>query len=355
MVQKKGIAVLGSTGHLGSQVLEVLSNHPSLFDIQVLSGYTQTQRLIEQAKVFQPNIVVVVDEDAYQTVSEALREEDIHVYAGPNALSQVVQGNDIHIVVNAIAGIEALPPCISAIEAKKNIVLGNTEILCVAGELIQSLVVKYNTQMLPIDPCLSGMFQGISGEYQNIIERVYIPAALEENYSVQCNTGWTMMQARWLFNLRPDQIDCLLHNQNMIVSLVQFEDGQMKAQWVNADATVTIQYALTYPNRVAHNGTRFNFLNGRSLELERPELPRFPILQLVYDALDAGGTMPCALYASNTVTLGALKKNQITQEEWISINEKVMHAVYSSGMKEFDEIQDTYRQATQMAIDLCSR
>lgn len=308
MSQKKGIAVLGSTGGLGSQVLEVLSKHSNRFDIQVLSGNTQTQRLIEQAKTFQPNIVVVADEDAYHTVSEALWDEDIHVYAGADALSQVVQGNDVQVVVNAIAGIEALPPSISAIEAKKDIIIGSTELLCTGGGLIQSLALKHNTRILPIDPCLSGILQGISGEYQNAI-----------------------------------------------VSLVQFEDGQMKAQWANEDPSASLQYTLTYPHRVKRNCERFNFLNRTKLDLERPKLQDYPMLQLVYDALDAGGTMPCALYAANSVTLKAVEKNQITDNEWVSINEKVMHAIHTKGSKALEEIIETYEQATQMATDLCSR
>lgn len=354
MHQKKGIAILGSTGTMGRHALEVLESHSDLFDLQVITGNSNSDLLIAQAKKYQPNIVVIVNEDHYEKVSNALYEEDIHVYAGSDALQQVVSGSEIHTVLTAVPGLEALEPTISAIEARKTIALANNETLSIAGELIQNLALKHNARIVPVDKVLSGILQCLTGEHQNEVERVYITAksSTEPNGRLLLQTGWRIMQARWLFDLRPDQVDILLHPQDAVNALVQFEDGCMKAQWAPMDEVSLIQYALTYPGRLPKSGARFNFLDQSELTFERPNLKDFPNIQLVYDALDAGAGMPCVLFAASEVTSAALLSGKITSQQMVRIHENVMHKVHNTSVSDLDQVNQLYTTARDMVIKM---
>jgi len=352
MQAAKGIAILGSTGEVGRRALEVLERFPEMFDLQVISANENTGLLIEQAKKFEPNIVVCNDEH-YQDVSDALYEEDIHIYAGDDALKQVVTGNEIHTVLSAISGIQALEPTIQAITAGKTIALANKETLTVAGEFMTSLVLKHGARIIPVDASLSGIFQCLAGEYQNGIERVYLTAKGSNDQTSLINTCWKIMEARWLFGLRPDQVDLLIHPQAVIESLVQFDDGCMKTNWVAEDKNASLQYAITYPHRIQTSGPRFNFLSQPNLQFERPKLSDLPFAQLIYDVMDAGGTLPCALYAANEVTSKKFAQGSISFEKLLKINEEVMRKMHSKGVPELDEILDVYHEAHKLADKLC--
>jgi len=292
MVKKKGIAILGSTGSIGTQALEVIEAYPDFFDLQVITANGNADLLIQQAKKFQPNEVVIVDESKYPYVKDALWSEDIKVYAGIDALSQVVTGSEIDVVLTALVGYAGLKPTIEAIKAKKTIALANKETLVVAGSLINKLVSEYGVTIYPVDSEHSAIFQCLTGEYQNPIEKIYLTASggpfrgwkedqLQHVTRAQAlkHPNWTMgakitidsaslmnkglevIEAKWLFDLKPAQIDVIVHPQSIIHSLVQFEDGSMKAQMGLPDMKLPIQYAFTYPERLKTDFPRFNFMD----------------------------------------------------------------------------------------------
>lgn len=362
MQQKKGIAILGSTGSIGTQALEVLEQYPNYFDLQVITANRNADLLIEQAKKHHPNTVVIADESLYEKVKDALWDDDIHVYAGADALSQVVSSNEVHTVLTAMVGYSGLKPTIAAIEAKKTIALANKETLVVAGELIKKMALENNVAIYPVDSEHSAIFQCLTGEFQNPIEKIYLTAsggpfrgftteqlqsvtraqALKHpNWSMgakitidsasMMNKGLEVIEAKWLFDLRPDQVDVIVHPQSIVHSLVQFEDGSMKAQWGLPDMKLPIQYAITYPDRFPTKFERFNFMDYPELTFEKPDPKTFRNLQLAYDAMDAGGTMPCALNAANEIAVQAFLEEKISFLQIAEINEKTMHAAATKG------------------------
>ena len=292
MTQKKGIAILGSTGSIGTQALEVLAAYPDFFDLQVITAGKNADLLIEQALKFQPNTVVISDEAQYQKVKTALGKEDIHVYAGDEALCQVVESNDVHTVLTALVGYAGLKPTLRAIYAKKTIALANKETLVVAGELVTRLARENGVNIYPVDSEHSAIFQCLVGEFHNKIEKIYLTAsggpfrgwseeqlktvkkeqALKHpNWSMGAkitidsatlmNKGLEVIEAKWLFNLRPEEIDVIVHPQSIVHSLVQFQDGSMKAQMGLPDMKLPIQFALTFPDRFQTDFPRFNFMD----------------------------------------------------------------------------------------------
>ncbi len=356
MQQKKGIAILGSTGSIGTQALEVLEQYPDHFDLQVLTANTNADLLIAQAKKYAPNTVVIADETLYQKVKDALWDDGIHVYAGKEALNQVVASNEVHTVLTAMVGYAGLEPTLAAIAAKKTIALANKETLVVAGELVQAEALKKGVQIYPVDSEHSAIFQCLTGEFQNPIEKIYLTASggpfrgfttaqLEKVTKAQAlkhpnwemgakitidsasmmNKGLEVIEAKWLFDLRADQIDVIVHPQSIVHSLVQFEDGSMKAQLGLPDMKLPIQYALTYPDRYPTKFERFNFMDYPSLTFEKPDMKTFKNLQLAFDALKGGGTMACALNAANEVAVAAFLREEISFLQIADINEKTMH------------------------------
>lgn len=357
MSEKKGIAILGSTGSIGTQALEVISAYPIYFDLQVITAGKNASLLIEQALKYQPNTVVIGDENQYLKVKEALKNEDIHVYCGEDALCQVVESTEVHTVLTALVGYAGLKPTIHAINAGKTIALANKETLVVAGELITKLAKEKGVNIYPVDSEHSAIFQCIVGEFHNPIEKIYLTAsggpfrgfsseqlqtvtldqALKHpNWSMGAkitidsaslmNKGLEVIEAKWLFGLQADQIDVIVHPQSIVHSLVQFEDGSMKAQMGLPDMKLPIQFALTYPNRFKTEFQRFNFLDYPQLTFEAPDRTVFKNLDLAYRAMHENGTVACTLNAANEIAVDAFLNKKISFIEISQLNENVVNA-----------------------------
>ncbi|MFM6964216.1 MAG: 1-deoxy-D-xylulose-5-phosphate reductoisomerase [Sphingomonadales bacterium] len=358
MQEKKGIAILGSTGSIGTQALEVLASYPEYFDLQVLTAGKNADLLIEQALKFQPNSVVITDESQYQKVKDALWSADIHVYAGQDALCQVVESTEVHTVLTALVGYAGLKPTIHAIEAGKTIALANKETLVVAGELITKLAKEKVVNIYPVDSEHSAIFQCLVGEFHNPIEKIYLTASggpfrgytheqlksvtLEQalkhpNWSMGAkitidsaslmNKGLEVIEAKWLFGLAPEQIDVIVHPQSIVHSLVQFEDGSMKAQMGLPDMKLPIQFALTYPARLKTDFPRFNFMDYPQLTFEQPDRNVFKNLDLAFQAMAAQGTAACVLNAANEEAVAAFLDKRISFLEIAELNAQTMHAL----------------------------
>ena len=339
---KKHIAILGSTGSIGTQALDVIEANTDLFVVEVLSANSNSDLLIKQALKFNPNAVVIVDETKYQEVFDALSNQDIKVYAGKEALAQVVEMEDIDMVLTALVGYSGLKPTISAIKAKKNIALANKETLVVAGGLITDLAKKCGVSIYPVDSEHSAIFQCLVGEFHNPIEKIYLTAsggpfrgwtkdrllnvtkeqALKHpNWDMGAkitidsaslmNKGLEVIEAKWLFGLKSEQIDVIVHPQSIIHSVVQFTDGSMKAQMGLPDMKLPIQYALAYPQRIVSDFPRFDFMDYPSLTFEKADTDTFKNLALAYKAMNKGGNMACVLNAANEVVVDAFLKDKI--------------------------------------------
>ena len=339
---KKHIAILGSTGSIGTQTLEVIAANLHLFKVEVLTAHSNAELLASQAIQFDVNAVVITDESKYAWLKEKLAHTDIKVFAGEQALSEVVTFEKIQLVLTALVGYAGLKPTIAAIKAKKNIALANKETLVVAGDLITKLAEEYDVSILPVDSEHSAIFQCLAGEWHNKIEKIYLTAsggpfrgmdrlALASKTKAQAlkHPNWTMgakitidsaslmnkglevIEAKWLFNLHTDQIDVIVHPQSIIHSIVQFEDGSMKAQMGLPDMKLPIQYALTYPMRTITDFPRFDFLNYPTLSFEKADTETFRNLALAFQAMKQGGNMPCILNAANEVVVEAFLNDQI--------------------------------------------
>ena len=340
--EKKHIAILGSTGSIGTQALEVIKAHSDQFEVEVLTAGTNAQLLIQQAKEYSPNVVVIGDDRLYDQVFDALDPLDIKVYSGEKALCSVVQMDTVHLVLTALVGYVGLKPTIAAIEAGKHIALANKETLVVAGDLITRLAQEKAVNIYPVDSEHSAIFQCLVGEFHNSIEKIILTAsggpfrgktkaelahvtkeqALKHpNWDMGAkitidsaslmNKGLEVIEAKWLFGLKKEQIEVIVHPQSIIHSLVQFEDGSMKAQMGLPDMKLPIQYALGYPERLKSDFPRFNFLDYPQLTFEQPDLKTFRNLQLAFDALEKGGNMPCILNAANEIAVEKFLKDDI--------------------------------------------
>jgi 1-deoxy-D-xylulose-5-phosphate reductoisomerase len=341
MENKKKIAILGSTGSIGTQALEVISEHANLFEVEVLTANNNSALLIEQAKKFKPNTVVIGNEEKYIEVNDALCDLGIKVFAGEQSLEDVVEGENIDVVLTALVGYAGLKPTIKAIKAGKNIALANKETLVVAGDLITKLCQQYSVSIYPVDSEHSAIFQCLAGEI-NPIEKIYLTAsggpfrgklrkdllnitkaqALKHpNWEMGAkitidsaslmNKGLEVIEAKWLFDLKAKQIDVVVHAQSIIHSAVQFEDGSIKAQLGIPDMKLPIQYALGFPERLKNNFKRFDFLDYPNLTFEKPDLETFRNLKLAYNAMEKGGNMPCILNAANEIAVAAFLKDKI--------------------------------------------
>ena len=386
MVRKKGIAILGSTGSIGTQALEVIESYPEYFDLQVITANSNADLLIQQAKKFQPNSVVIVDDSSYQKVKTALWDEPIKVFAGADSLQQIVTSSEIDVVLTALVGYAGLKPTIEAIKAKKTIALANKETLVVAGELINQLALENNVMIYPVDSEHSAIFQCLTGESGNPIEKIYLTASggpfrgwkkeqLEKVTRAQAlkHPNWTMgakitidsatlmnkglevIEAKWLFDLEAHQIDVIVHPQSIIHSLVQFQDGSMKAQMGLPDMKLPIQYAFTYPDRLKTDYPRFNFLDYPNLTFEQPDRTTFTNLDLAFKAMEMGGTAACALNAANEVGVDLFLKEKIGFLDIARINEIVLNEInhFSNPTYEnFVEIDTQARLNSLNYIDL---
>jgi 1-deoxy-D-xylulose-5-phosphate reductoisomerase len=358
MSEKKGIAILGSTGSIGTQALEVIEAYPERFDLEVITANNNADLLIQQAIKYKPNAVVIVNEADYEKVKSALATEPIHVYTGAESLSQVVAFQSVDVVLTALVGYAGLKPTLAAIEAEKTIALANKETLVVAGELVTRLAKEKGVNIYPVDSEHSAIFQCLVGEFHNPIEKIYLTAsggpfrgwtteqlktvsvaqALKHpNWSMGAkitidsaslmNKGLEVIEAKWLFGLRTDQIDVIVHPQSIVHSLVQFEDGSMKAQMGLPDMKLPIQFALTYPDRYKTDFPRFNFMDYPQLTFEQADRTTFRNLDLAYEAMDLGGTAACALNAANEVTVQAFLEGKIGFLDIARMNEEAMKSV----------------------------
>ena len=341
-MKKKKIAILGSTGSIGVQALEVLSEFPDLFEVEVLTANNNDSLLLEQAKKYKPNSVVIVNEKKYSAVNEALTSFGIKVFAGSKSLEEVVENESVDLVLTALVGYSGLKPTIKAIKSKKPIALANKETLVVAGSLITKLCEEHRVPVYPVDSEHSAIFQCLIGESSNPIEKIYLTASggpfrgwgkdrlsgVKKEMALQhpnwnmgakitvdsatlMNKGLEVIEAKWLFNLTREQIDVVVHPQSIIHSAVQFEDGSVKAQIGIPDMKLPIQYALGYPKRLKNNFKRFSFMDYPSLSFERPDLKNFKNLQLAYDAMKKGGNIPCVLNAANEVAVDGFLQEKI--------------------------------------------
>lgn len=342
MTNIKNIAILGSTGSIGTQALEVVSANPNLFGIEVLTAQNNADLLIEQAIQFRPKTVVIANESLFDKVNLALTHLGIKVYAGNEALSEIVQSPEIDIVLTALVGYVGLLPTIKAIEAGKDIALANKETLVVAGEIVTELARKHKVKILPVDSEHSAIFQCLVGEEANPIEKIILTASggpfrsweknqLEKVTKAQAlkhpnwvmgakitidsaslmNKGLEVIEAKWLFDLSAEQIEVVVHPQSIIHSIVQFTDGSMKAQMGLPDMKLPIQYALAYPRRIQSDFPRFNFVNYPSLTFEQPDYQNFRNLQLAFNALAKAGNQPCVLNAANEIAVEAFLNDKI--------------------------------------------
>ncbi|MGL5957874.1 MAG: 1-deoxy-D-xylulose-5-phosphate reductoisomerase [Phocaeicola sp.] len=352
-MKKKQIAILGSTGSIGTQALQVVAEHPDLYEVYALTANNQVELLIEQARKFLPEAVVIANEAHYLTLKEALHDLPIKVYAGDDALCQIVESQPIDVVLASMVGYAGLKPTMHAIRSGKAIALANKETMVVAGELINELARQYNVPILPVDSEHSAVFQCL--EFQNPVEKVILTASggpfrtyssdelkhvtkaqalkhpnwemgakITIDSATLMNKGFEVIEAKWLFGLRPDQIEVVVHPQSIIHSMVQFEDSSIKAQLGLPDMRLPIQYAFSYPHRIKSSFERLDFSTLSSLTFEQPDMERFRNLAFAYESLHRGGNSSCVLNAANEVVVEAFLKEQISFLGMSDIIEKSM-------------------------------
>jgi 1-deoxy-D-xylulose-5-phosphate reductoisomerase len=381
--KRKQIAILGSTGSIGTQALQVIEEHPDLYEVYALTANNQVDLLIGQARRFQPEAVVITNEDKYQQLKDALSDLPIKVYAGKAALAQIVESAPIDIVLTAIVGYAGLEPTMNAIRAGKAIALANKETLVVAGELINKLAQQYRTPILPVDSEHSAVFQCLAGEVGNPIEKVILTAsggpfrtftreqlktvtkqqalkhptwALGAKITIDSasmmNKGFEVIEAKWLFGVRPDQIEVVVHPQSVVHSMVQFEDGSIKAQLGMPDMRLPIQYAFSYPDRIHSSFDRLDFAKCTSLTFEQPDTERFRNLALAYEAMHQGGNMPCIVNAANEVVVAAFLREEIGFLEMSDVIENTMKKVSFITTPTYEDYVATDAEARRIAAEM---
>ncbi|MEO1654532.1 MAG: 1-deoxy-D-xylulose-5-phosphate reductoisomerase, partial [Bacteroidota bacterium] len=381
---KKGIAILGSTGSIGTQALDVIAHHPQHFEVQVLTAGSNTDLLIQQCRKFLPKYAVIAKEPLYEEVQQALADLPIQVMAGNKALAEVVQIEEIDTVLTAVVGYCGLLPTIKAIEAGKDIALSNKETLVVAGELIMQLAEQKQVKILPVDSEHSAIFQCLVGEEQNPIEKIILTASggpfrgktREELLKVTkqqalkhpnwtmgakitidsaslMNKGLEVIEAKWLFHLNRDQVDVVVHPQSIIHSMVQFEDGSIKAQMGLPDMKLPIQYALTYPRRLPSDFPRFDFMAYPQLTFESPDMKTFRNLALAFEALEKSGNMPCILNAANEIVVQKFLEDEVKFLEMSDIIANCMAKLPYIADPSYEDYVNTDSEARLIAQELC--
>jgi 1-deoxy-D-xylulose-5-phosphate reductoisomerase len=379
----KNIAILGSTGSVGTQSLEVISENPGLFRAYVITAQNNADLLIKQALQFDPAYAIICNEDKYGYIKDALSSTKVQVLAGIDAIKDIVTHPDIHIVLTAMVGFSGLEPTINAIKAGKDIALANKETLVVAGEVITDLAKKHNVKILPVDSEHSAIFQCLAGEESNRIEKIILTAsggpfrgksseflagvtredALKHPNWVMgakitidsaslMNKGLEVIEAKWLFDLTADQIDIIVHPQSIIHSMVQFGDGSIKAQMGLPDMKLPIQYALTYPGRVNNNFKRFDFTQYPNLTFEKPDIKTFRNLALAFDALKQGGNMPCIINAANEIAVAGFLNNGIGFLAMSDVIEQCMAKVAFHAKPALDDYLNTDKETRIFAQNL---
>lgn len=378
---KKQIAILGSTGSIGTQALKVIAEHPDLYEVYALTANNKVELLAEQARKFRPEAVVIANPDKYSQLKEALSDLPVKVYAGADALAQIVESGPIDIVLTAMVGYAGLKPTINAIKAGKIIALANKETMVVAGELVNSLAAKYRAPILPVDSEHSAIFQCL--EVNNPIHKIILTASggpfrtfsMEQlqtvtkeqalkhpNWSMgakitvdsasMMNKGFEVIEAKWLFGVRPEQIEVVVHPQSVIHSMVEYVDGAVKAQLGVPDMRLPIQYAFSYPKREMLSGERLDFVKCHTLTFEAPDTTRFRNLALAYEALHQGGNMPCIVNAANEVVVAAFLKDQISFLGMSDVIEKTMGRVTFIQTPTYEDYVETDALARRVAAEM---
>ena len=382
----KNIAILGSTGSIGTQALDVVRANKDKFKVEVLSAFSNINLLASQAIEFDVNTVVIQEESKYEELKSLLAHTDIKVFCGEQALADVVTYDSIQVVLTAMVGYAGLKPTISAIKAKKNIALANKETLVVAGDLITKLAEENDVHILPVDSEHSAIFQCLAGEWHNPIEKIVLTASggpfrgktvtdLRSVTKAQAlkhpnwvmgakitidsaslmNKGLEVIEAKWLFNLNPHQIEVIVHPQSIVHSIVQFTDGSMKAQMGLPDMKLPIQYALAYPQRIVSDFPRFDFFNYPTLTFEQADTKTFRNLGLAYKALDKGGNMACILNAANEVAVDAFLNDKIGFLEMSDLLENCMEKITYIANPNYDEYVNTDKETRIFATKLVNK
>jgi 1-deoxy-D-xylulose-5-phosphate reductoisomerase len=380
-MKKKQIAILGSTGSIGTQALQVIEEHPDLYEAYALTANNQVELLAEQARKFMPAAVVIANEAKYLQLKEMLADLPIQVYAGADALCEIVEAKPIDVVLASMVGYAGLRPTMNAIKAGKAIALANKETLVVAGELINALAQQYHTQILPVDSEHSAIFQCL--EPNNALEKVILTASggpfrtfsMEQlqhvtreqalkhpnwdmgakitiDSATMMNKGYEVIEAKWLFGVRPDQIEVVVHPQSVIHSMVQYEDGAVKAQLGMPDMRLPIQYAFSYPQRIKASFDRLDFSKMTELTFEQPDMNRFRCLALAYEALNRGGNMACIVNAANEVVVSAFLKERISFLRMSEVIEQSMAKVPFIQTPTYEDYVATDAEARRIAESL---
>ncbi len=381
--QKKRIAIFGSTGSIGTQALEVVRANDKSLEVEILTAQTNASLLIKQAQEFLPNAVVIGDEEKYNEVKQALSGTDVKVFCGENALEEVAAFDTYDVMLGAIVGFAGLKPTLTAIKKGKVIALANKETLVVAGDIVMQTALEYRSPIIPVDSEHSAIFQCLVGESRNPIEKIVLTASggpflgkkpnflvnVKRDHALQhpnwnmgakisidsatlMNKGLEMIEAKWLFNLQPHQIEVVVHPQSIIHSMVQFEDGSMKAQMGLPDMKLPIQYALGFPQRIKNDYPRINFKKYPSLSFEEPDYKTFRTLGLAIEALKAGGNKPCVLNAANEIAVWAFLKNRIGFLDITAVVEKTMEAISFIAKPTLDEYFESDGEARNFAAGL---
>jgi 1-deoxy-D-xylulose-5-phosphate reductoisomerase len=380
---KKRIAIFGSTGSIGTQALDVIEANPHLFTAEVLTANSNDQLLIEQALKFQPNIVVIGDERKYNKVKEALASTDIKVFTGEQALEEVAALDCYDMMLAAIVGFAGLKPTLKAVQAGKPIGLANKETLVVAGDIIMQEAIKYRVPMIPVDSEHSAIFQCLVGETRNKIEKIILTASggpflgRKPNFLVNVkrdhalhhpnwnmgakisidsatlmNKGLEMIEAKWLFDLHHSQISVVVHPQSIIHSMVQFEDGSIKAQMGLPDMKLPIQYAMAFPHRIKNNFPRYDFMRPDTLNFEEPDIKTFRNLYLAQMALEKGGNLPCVMNAANEIAVYAFLRNRIGFLDMTDLIERTMEKITFIEKPGLDDYFESDADARNFAASL---
>jgi 1-deoxy-D-xylulose-5-phosphate reductoisomerase len=380
--KKKNIAILGSTGSIGTQALDVIRANSETLAVEVLTGNGNADLLIKQAIEFNPNAVVIADESKYLYVKEALKAFDIKVFGGNKAIVEVVTMDSIDMVLAAIVGYAGLESTMSAIKAEKQIALANKETLVVAGDLVTALAKEKGVNLYPVDSEHSAIFQCLAGEFQNPIEKIYLTASggpfigKDKNFLATIkkeqalkhpnwemgakitidsaslmNKGLEVIEAKWLFGLKPEQIEVIVHPQSIVHSIVQFTDGSMKAQMGVPDMKLPIQYALGYPQRIKSDFPRFNFMNYPQLTFEQADTKTFRNLALAFEAMNKGGNSPCVLNAANEIAVDAFLQDKIGFLEMSDIVENCLQTVSFINKPSYADYVETDAETRRVAIN----
>ena len=386
MTEKRRIAILGSTGSIGRQALDVVRQHKDLFEVELLTANNSSALLIEQAMEFRPGSVVICNEAKYQEVADALQPNDIKVFTGMDSVCSLVEAEDIDIVLTALVGFSGLRPTISAIKAGKIIALANKETLVAGGSVVMDLARKYNSPILPVDSEHSAIFQCLLGATGNPISRIHLTAsggpfrtwdrdrisAATKNEALKhpqwtmgakitidsatmMNKGFEMIEARWLFDTAPDKINIVVHPQSIIHSMVEFADGAVIAQLGNPDMREPIQFALSFPERLTLNNKKLDFASLQGLTFEEPDMEKFPCLSLAFEAIRKGGNVPCAMNAANEAAVAAFLKDGIRFYDIPEIISACMAGVNFVEKPTVEDLLATNAEVYRVAAEMCAK